>query len=352
MDDAPVPIACFTQSEILEMENLFEEFGEETLGQEFCQDLATSFSASPGCSGNMSVGWKEVRDWFQTKQKELVARVTSSPVAPRGIDALPEAPMSNNAPQNSIVPRGDMVAADLSELTYEAKSSKMMHGEHAYSIHFYDKCAFSCHFRQTGTFPIPWNIKCSEIHDFSSKENMYDVAAFLTYRVLSSGELYFTGFEPATKSCYILQEARVRFSGFGNEEDEWVNVKKGIRKRSIPLEPSECYRVRVGDLVLCFQERSDQAVYCDAHIIEIQRRLHDIKGCRCIFVVRYDHDHGEVNLVYTEQNILENCLWKCSQTTPMCLRKEGYPCMLLDVIYFALCQEKVNLKRLCCRPTL
>ncbi|KAL6334923.1 hypothetical protein AAG906_023728 [Vitis piasezkii] len=247
MDDAPVPIACFTQSEILEMENLFEEFGEETLGQEFCQDLATSFSASPGCSGNMSVGWKEVRDWFQTKQKELVARVTSSPVAPRGIDALPEAPMSNNAPQNSIVPRGDMVAADLSELTYEAKSSK--------------------------------------------DDAWYDVAAFLTYRVLSSGEL----------------EARVRFSGFGNEEDEWVNVKKGIRKRSIPLEPSECYRVRVGDLVLCFQERSDQAVYCDAHIIEIQRRLHDIKGCRCIFVVRYDHDHGE---------------------------------------------EKVNLKRLCCRPTL
>ncbi|CBI36072.3 hypothetical protein VitviT2T_013354 [Vitis vinifera] len=247
MDDAPVPIACFTQSEILEMENLFEEFGEETLGQEFCQDLATSFSASPGCSGNMPVGWKEVRDWFQTKQKELVARVTSSPVAPRGIDALPEAPMSNNAPQNSIVPRGDMVAADLSELTYEAKSSK--------------------------------------------DDAWYDVAAFLTYRVLSSGEL----------------EARVRFSGFGNEEDEWVNVKKGIRKRSIPLEPSECYRVRVGDLVLCFQERSDQAVYCDAHIIEIQRRLHDIKGCRCIFVVRYDHDHGE---------------------------------------------EKVNLKRLCCRPTL
>ena len=32
-----------------------------------------------------------------------------------------------------------------------------------------------------------------------------------------------------------------------------MNVKKGIRKRSIPLEPSECYRVRVGDLVLCFQ---------------------------------------------------------------------------------------------------
>ena len=49
------------------------------------------------------------------------------------------------------------------------------------------------------------------------------------------------------------------------------------------------------------QERSDQAVYCDAHVIEIQRRLHDIKGCRCIFVVRYDHDHGEVNLVYPEQ---------------------------------------------------
>ncbi|KAL6996428.1 Protein SAWADEE HOMEODOMAIN-like 2, partial [Sarracenia purpurea var. burkii] len=85
-------------------------------------------------------------------------------------------------------------------------------------------------------------------------------------------------------------EVRVRFAGFGFEEDEWVNVKRGVRDRSIPLEPSECDQVKVGDLVLCFRETDDHAIYRDAHILEIQRRLHDIRGCRCIFVVRYVYD--------------------------------------------------------------
>ncbi|KAJ0986408.1 hypothetical protein J5N97_004764 [Dioscorea zingiberensis] len=105
----------------------------------------------------------------------------------------------------------------------------------------------------------------------------YDVGTFLAHRVLSSGE----------------PEVRVRFQGFGAEEDEWVNVKKAVRERSIPLESSECHKVEVGDLVLCFQENSDQATYYDAHVMEIQRKLHDIRGCRCLFLIRYDHDQKE-----------------------------------------------------------
>ncbi|KAK6914829.1 SAWADEE domain [Dillenia turbinata] len=50
-------------------------------------------------------------------------------------------------------------------------------------------------------------------------------------------------------------EARIRFAGFGYADDEWVNVKRGIHERSIPLEPTECHLVKVEDLVLCFQER-------------------------------------------------------------------------------------------------
>lgn len=112
----------------------------------------------------------------------------------------------------------------------------------------------------------------------SSRDNAwYDVGTFLNYRVLCSGEL----------------EARVRFAGFGVSHDEWVNVKIGVRERSIPLEPSECHKIKVGDLVLCYQERLDYAVYVDAHVMEIQRLLHDIKGCRCIFVVRFDDDKTE-----------------------------------------------------------
>ncbi|KAI3787685.1 hypothetical protein L2E82_00018 [Cichorium intybus] len=42
--------------------------------------------------------------------------------------------------------------------------------------------------------------------------------------------------------------------------------------------------------VLCFQEKTDQARYYDAQLMDIQRKLHDIRGCRCIFFIRYEHD--------------------------------------------------------------
>ncbi|CAL5390603.1 unnamed protein product [Camellia sinensis] len=45
-------------------------------------------------------------------------------------------------------------------------------------------------------------------------------------------------------------EVRVRFIGFGSEEDEWVNVKKAIREHSLPLEHSKCGKLEVGDLIV------------------------------------------------------------------------------------------------------
>lgn len=117
----------------------------------------------------------------------------------------------------------------------------------------------------------------------------YDVDTFLSHRFLSSGE---------TEFC-------VRYVGYGAEEDEWVNVKDSLRERSVPLEHSECHNLEVGDLVVCFQESQDQVKYYDAHVVEIQRRWHDIRGCRCLFLIRYTHDNFE---------------------------------------------EKVRLRRLCCRP--
>ncbi|XLT69029.1 hypothetical protein HN873_025468 [Arachis hypogaea] len=105
----------------------------------------------------------------------------------------------------------------------------------------------------------------------------YDVETFLAHRFNSNGEA----------------EVLVRFIGFGGDEDEWVTMKNSVRKRSIPLENTECCNLNVGDHVLCFQERKDQAIYYDAHILEIQRRIHDIRGCRCQILVRYDHDNSE-----------------------------------------------------------
>ena len=60
----------------------------------------------------------------------------------------------------------------------------------------------------------------------------------------------------------MSKEVCVRFVGFGAEEDEWVNVKKAVRQRSIPLEHSECHKVKVGDLVLCFQVILNAFFWC------------------------------------------------------------------------------------------
>uniref|UniRef100_A0A804MMP8 Homeobox domain-containing protein n=1 Tax=Zea mays TaxID=4577 RepID=A0A804MMP8_MAIZE len=40
-------------------------------------------------------------------------------------------------------------------------------------------------------------------------------------------------------------------------------------------------------------EGKDQALYYDAHVLDAQRRRHDVRGCRCRFLVRYDHDSSE-----------------------------------------------------------
>ncbi|GAB2293498.1 hypothetical protein Dimus_027703 [Dionaea muscipula] len=219
----------FTDSEIAEMENLFREVGEESLGQEFCEELAASFSSSTCRDGKPSIHWEEIQIWFQGKQD---ARSTLTSTGRKDPHLPLDATISSKIPETSIVLKGGM-AAELSELAFEARSSK----------------------------------------DFA----WFDVASFLNFRILVTGDL----------------EVRVRFAGFQNTHDEWVNAKTAVRERSIPLEASECHRVKVGDLVLCFQERSDYALYVDAHVMEIQRRLHDIKGCRCIFVVRYDDDKTE-----------------------------------------------------------
>ncbi|KAJ9550870.1 hypothetical protein OSB04_014915 [Centaurea solstitialis] len=105
----------------------------------------------------------------------------------------------------------------------------------------------------------------------------YDVSTFLSHRSLETGD----------------PEVMVRFAGFGAEEDEWVNVRKNVRQRSLPCESSECVAVLPADLILCFQEGKEQALYFDAHVLDAQRRRHDVRGCRCRFLVRYDHDQSE-----------------------------------------------------------
>ncbi|CAA7028618.1 unnamed protein product [Microthlaspi erraticum] len=227
-DDASPNFTDFTLAEIVDMENLYKELGDQSLHKDFCQTVASSFSFSVNRKGKPSITWEQVQSWFQEKLKQQnQADFKTKPSPPLQI-----ADLSNLSDANS-VPKRKGKASDLMDLAFEAKSER--------------------------------------------DDAWYDVAYFRTYRTLSNGEL----------------EARVRFSGFDNQHDEWLNVKRSVRERSIPVEPSECGRVKVGDLLLCFEETEDQALYRDAYVVNIQRGVHDHKRCNCVFLVRFDGDNTE-----------------------------------------------------------
>ncbi|XP_068344225.1 protein SAWADEE HOMEODOMAIN HOMOLOG 1-like isoform X1 [Pyrus communis] len=216
----------FTKAETEKMDRLTRELGEQVLEREFCQSTAKSFNRSAGRAGKPIVKWTEVQSWFENRVKE------SSNISRNLSEEQGHCP-SNKARKSSQKPKAEEEIPDVSELEFEARSSK----------------------------DGAW----------------YDVEKFLAHRFPSTGET----------------EVRVKFVGFGAEEDEWVNVKKAVRERSVPLEHSECHTLKVGDHVLCFLERRDQAIYYDAHITDIQRKMHDVRGCRCLFSIRYNHDNSE-----------------------------------------------------------
>ncbi|XVE88823.1 hypothetical protein DITRI_Ditri19aG0099400 [Diplodiscus trichospermus] len=220
----------FTLAEILEMENIYKEIGEEALNNEFCQQLATKFSCSRNRMGKSAVTWQQVQIWFQEK---LLSTQTKQAPSPMALKLFVDLSGSNSSKPPQLLQSRKGTVEDLKELSFEARSSK----------------------------DLAW----------------YDVDSFLSYRVLSTGE----------------PEVRVRFTGFDKTEDEWVSVENAVRERSVPLEPSECRMVKIGDLVLCYQEREHYQLYCDAHVMDIQRNFHDARRCTCIFVVCYDHDYSE-----------------------------------------------------------
>ncbi|KAG6593488.1 Protein SAWADEE HOMEODOMAIN-like 1, partial [Cucurbita argyrosperma subsp. sororia] len=247
----------FTLAEIVEMDSILRESGDQTLGQQFFQDVALHFSCSPWRAEKSPVTAEQVQSWFENRKKESRSSSTSSSKKARPPPPPPPPPPLSSPPPTP-PPKLLLYHSDSAFLTDIPASEP------------------------PDSFP-EFKGKATDLSElafeaFSSRDNAwYDVASFLTYRVNYHGEL----------------DARVRYTGFGKDEDEWVNVARGVRERSIPLESSECHRVKVGDLVLCYREGQDHALYFDAYVVEIQRRLHDTGGCRCIFVVRYEHDHYE-----------------------------------------------------------
>ncbi|KAJ4799993.1 hypothetical protein LUZ62_051239 [Rhynchospora pubera] len=235
------PAFRFTQNEVVEMEACLQEGNNAIPPREVMNSLAEKFSSSAERVGKVAVQPKQVWNWFQNRRHQhrakalgkAVGRTIAPPIPiPMGAQFQPEESISFASSSQHVAASASGVIGG-SQMEFEAKSAR----------------------------DGAW----------------YDVSAFLSHRSFDTGD----------------PEVRVRFSGFGMEEDEWVNVAKCVRQRSLPCESAECVAVLPGDLILCFQEGKEQALYFDAHVLDAQRRRHDVRGCRCRFLVRYDHDGAE-----------------------------------------------------------
>ncbi|GMG99083.1 hypothetical protein Nepgr_000923 [Nepenthes gracilis] len=274
----------FTTAEFEKLEKLLYEFGEQTLSREFCQKVAIAFSRSAGRAGKPRVKWDEIQGWFQNKQKECLVKSNSLSLQLMEITTLPDVAGNLVVRPDACIPKH---SHEQCEILINLPSTQLMETTCLPGVR---KTLVAC---PDAYIPkkahevnrVPKGAKFAYLSDFevearSSRDGAwYDVDRIITHRVVSSGEV----------------EVRVRFSGYGAKDDEWVNAKRSVRERSIPLEHWECYKVKVRDVVLCFQEKKDQALYYDAHVVGILRRMHDIRGCRCIFLVRYDHDRTEAS---------------------------------------------------------
>ncbi|XP_068643625.1 protein SAWADEE HOMEODOMAIN HOMOLOG 1-like isoform X2 [Aristolochia californica] len=249
--------SCFKQSEIEQMEKLFVEAVDQSLSQNFYEKVTKKFNLNSGHSGKAALQWEQVENWFQCKRLEKESQISSTPV----VSTEKEEFVPSNDDQSNSAPESSTAPESYSNMVKEKRKHVFWYSYWILKIGEKVQDIFKLEFEARSTKDGAW----------------YDVETFLAHRVLHSGE----------------PEVRVRFVGFGAEEDEWVNIKTAVRKRSLPLEPPECRKVAVGDRVLCFQERRDHATHYDAHILQIQRRAHDIRGCRCIFLIRYDHDLAE-----------------------------------------------------------
>ncbi|XP_057794963.1 protein SAWADEE HOMEODOMAIN HOMOLOG 2 [Salvia miltiorrhiza] len=258
------PSFRFNPVEVGDMEAILQAHNYTVPSREILEALAQRFSNSAERAGKVEVSGKQVWNWFQNRRYALRAKAarTSAP-GEVNMQAVPRDDQSvvRNVPQ-----------APQPQVSQPPPAPPNM-------------------VRSMPQFPQPppaqpaqnatRSVSENSLMEFEAKSARdgawYDVASFLSHRSVESGD----------------PEAMVRFAGFGQEEDEWVNIRRHIRQRSLPCESSECVAVLPGDLILCFQEGKEQALYFDAHVLDAQRRRHDVRGCRCRFLVRYDHDQSE-----------------------------------------------------------
>ncbi|XP_049402249.1 protein SAWADEE HOMEODOMAIN HOMOLOG 2 isoform X4 [Solanum stenotomum] len=268
------PSFRFNPAEVAEMEAILQAHNITMPAREVLVDLAEKFSSSSERSGKFVVQMKQVWNWFQNRRYAIRAKTAKSPgryithPVPQSDPAVVKAPAKLSA---SPMPHSDPAAGRIMPQAPQPIPAPQV--------------------RTISQVPQPLPAPSVQSVGRSASDNTqmefeaksardgawYDVSSFLSHRSVENGD----------------PEVLVRFAGFGAEEDEWVNVRMHVRQRSLPCESSECVAVLPGDLILCFQEGKEQALYYDAHVLDAQRRRHDVRGCRCRFLVRYDHDQSE-----------------------------------------------------------
>ncbi|KAK4484696.1 hypothetical protein RD792_007288, partial [Penstemon davidsonii] len=261
-----------------EMETILQAHNYSVPSREILDALAQRFSSSAERSGKVEVSVKQVWNWFQNRRYALRAKASKAPARRQvNISSMPmpmpmsrddQAVVRNQPPQPQPAPSTTLVAPQVPH-PLPAPSGTAVYA-----------CICASPSRPSAQ-NAGRNASDNSQMEFEAKSARdgawYDVESFLAHRSLETGD----------------PEALVRFVGFGPEEDEWVNIRRHVRQRSLPCESSECVAVLPKDLILCFQEGKDQALYFDAHVLDAQRRRHDVRGCRCRFLVRYDHDQSE-----------------------------------------------------------
>ncbi|GJN34222.1 hypothetical protein PR202_gb22868 [Eleusine coracana subsp. coracana] len=220
------PAFRFLPSEVAEMEARLQQLHNSIPSRAVLQSLADKFSASPERAGRVAIQPKQVWNWFQNRRYSHRAK---------NVRPAPQ-------PPSKMTPTG-------ADRLQHATASSAFRAAQA------PTAAAGAHPGKSGTEVAPVEFEAKSARDGA----WYDVAAFLSHRMFESGD----------------PEVRVRFAGFGAEEDEWINVRKCVRQRSLPCEATECVAVLPGDLILCFQEGKEQALYFDAIVLDAQRRRHD-----------------------------------------------------------------------------
>ncbi|KAI8557819.1 hypothetical protein RHMOL_Rhmol04G0040100 [Rhododendron molle] len=269
------PAFRFSQSEVVEMEAILQEHLNQMPTREVLEALAKKFSGSAERLGKVEVQMKQNRRYaVRAKTVKGPEKLGVTPM-PRtdstAVRSVPQTPQLMNSPSGRIK-------------TIQRLRPVMFPSLLSFSINLkYVVVAgvLEYNYMQTFFFSLGRTVSDHTQMEFEAKSARdgawYDVTMFISHRSLEMGDA----------------DVLVRFAGFGAEEDEWINVRKHVRQRSLPCESSECVAVLPGDLTLCFQEGKEQALYFDAHVLDAQRRRHDVRGCRCRFLVRYDHDQSE-----------------------------------------------------------